>query len=43
LNLYYAVQNLVAIPQQWMLTRERVKANDGAKAMKSATPLKPPR
>jgi YidC/Oxa1 family membrane protein insertase len=26
LNLYYAVQNLVAIPQQWVLTRERVKA-----------------
>jgi YidC/Oxa1 family membrane protein insertase len=26
LNLYYAVQNLVAIPQQWFLTRERAKA-----------------
>jgi YidC/Oxa1 family membrane protein insertase len=26
LNLYYAVQNLVAIPQQWLLTRERTKA-----------------
>ena len=26
LNLYYAVQNLVAIPQQWLLTRERAKA-----------------
>ena len=26
LNLYYAVQNLVAIPQQWFLTRERSKA-----------------
>jgi YidC/Oxa1 family membrane protein insertase len=43
LNLYYAVQNLVAIPQQWMLTRERAKANDGAKAMKVSSPLKPPR
>ena len=26
LNLYYAVQNLVGIPQQWLLTREREKA-----------------
>jgi len=43
LNLYYAVQNLVAIPQQWMLTRERAKANDSAKAMKVSSPLKPPR
>jgi YidC/Oxa1 family membrane protein insertase len=26
LNLYYGVQNLVALPQQWFLTRERMKA-----------------
>lgn len=26
LNLYYAVQNLASIPQQWLLARERVKA-----------------
>ena len=26
LNLYYAVQNIAAIPQQWLLARERVKA-----------------
>jgi YidC/Oxa1 family membrane protein insertase len=26
LNLYYAVQNLVGLPQQWLLTRERTKA-----------------
>jgi YidC/Oxa1 family membrane protein insertase len=26
LNLYYLVQNLVAIPQQWLLTRERSKS-----------------
>jgi YidC/Oxa1 family membrane protein insertase len=26
LNLYYLVQNLVAIPQQWLLARERSKA-----------------
>jgi YidC/Oxa1 family membrane protein insertase len=26
LNLYYAVQNIAALPQQWMITRERAKA-----------------
>lgn len=26
LNLYYAVQNVAAMPQQWLLTRERSKA-----------------
>ena len=26
LNLYYAVQNVAALPQQWLLTRERMKA-----------------
>jgi YidC/Oxa1 family membrane protein insertase len=26
LNLYYAVQNLAAIPQQWLLARERAKS-----------------
>jgi YidC/Oxa1 family membrane protein insertase len=30
LNLYYAVQNLVAIPQQWFLTRERTRAATAA-------------
>jgi YidC/Oxa1 family membrane protein insertase len=25
LNLYYAVQNIAAIPQQWLLSRERAK------------------
>jgi membrane protein insertase Oxa1/YidC/SpoIIIJ len=25
LNLYYAVQNLTSIPQQWMLAKERLK------------------
>jgi YidC/Oxa1 family membrane protein insertase len=42
LNLYYAVQNLVAIPQQWLLTRERAKANEGI-VVKNVTPLKAPR
>ncbi len=26
LNMYYAVQNIAAIPQQWLLSRERAKA-----------------
>ncbi len=26
LNVYYGVQNLVAIPQQWLLTRERARS-----------------
>src|SRR5215510_3362438 len=26
LNLYYAVQNIAALPQQWVLTKERAKA-----------------
>jgi len=29
LNLYYAVQNVAALPQQWILTRERAKAGVG--------------
>jgi YidC/Oxa1 family membrane protein insertase len=27
LNLYYAVQNLAALPQQWLLARERSKTS----------------
>jgi YidC/Oxa1 family membrane protein insertase len=27
LNLYYAVQNIAALPQQWLLARERAKTN----------------
>jgi YidC/Oxa1 family membrane protein insertase len=30
LNLYYAVQNIAALPQQWFLTRERMKASPPA-------------
>ncbi len=30
LNLYYFVQNVVSIPQQWMLAKERVKAKAAA-------------
>jgi len=29
LNLYYAVQNIAALPQQWVLTRERARAGVG--------------
>jgi YidC/Oxa1 family membrane protein insertase len=25
LNLYYFVQNVVSVPQQWMLAKERLK------------------
>jgi YidC/Oxa1 family membrane protein insertase len=30
LNLYYAVQNIAALPQQWFLTRERARAGVAA-------------
>lgn len=32
LNLYYAVQNLAALPQQWLIARERAKAAPAAAA-----------
>lgn len=38
LNLYYTVQNLVTLPQQWMLTRERTKA--GLTAVVSPAPTR---
>jgi len=42
LNFYYGVQNLVALPQQWLLTRERTKAGTGAtSAVTSSTPSSP--
>ena len=31
LNLYYAVQNLAALPQQWFISNERAKASAKAK------------
>ena len=31
LNLYYAVQNIAALPQQWIVSRERAKATANAK------------
>ena len=38
LNLYYAVQNVAALPQQWLLSRERMKAAPPAPA--PAPPLR---
>jgi YidC/Oxa1 family membrane protein insertase len=43
LNLYYGVQNLVALPQQWLLTRERAKAAGAQGAASSASPTGPPK
>jgi YidC/Oxa1 family membrane protein insertase len=37
LNLYYFVQNLVSVPQQWYLAKERVKAR-GAQTQPAAVP-----
>jgi YidC/Oxa1 family membrane protein insertase len=36
LNLYYAVQNIAALPQQWILSRERAKAGVPAVALSGA-------
>lgn len=30
LNLYYAVQNIASVPQQWLLAKERMKRNPAA-------------
>jgi YidC/Oxa1 family membrane protein insertase len=27
LNLYYAVQNVASLPQQWLIAKERMKLN----------------
>jgi YidC/Oxa1 family membrane protein insertase len=40
LNLYYLVQNLVSIPQQWLLSRERAKA--GVQPIIQGTPTPSP-
>jgi YidC/Oxa1 family membrane protein insertase len=41
LNLYYGVQNLIALPQQWLLTRERAKAVGAQGAASNASPTGP--
>jgi membrane protein insertase Oxa1/YidC/SpoIIIJ len=38
LNLYYAVQNIAAIPQQWLLANERGKEPVPATAVVRGTP-----
>jgi YidC/Oxa1 family membrane protein insertase len=43
LNLYYGVQNIVALPQQWLLTRERAKVAATQGAAPSATPASTPK
>jgi YidC/Oxa1 family membrane protein insertase len=40
LNLYYAVQNLASVPQQWLLAKERLKANPPKPAAVVRTPTK---
>jgi YidC/Oxa1 family membrane protein insertase len=40
LNLYYAVQNLASVPQQWLLAKERLKANPPKPALVAKTPPK---
>jgi membrane protein insertase Oxa1/YidC/SpoIIIJ len=35
LNLYYAVQNITAIPQQWLIANERAKAPAAQNSAKS--------
>jgi YidC/Oxa1 family membrane protein insertase len=37
LNLYYAVQNIAALPQQWIISRERAKAGVAAPVAKTAS------
>jgi YidC/Oxa1 family membrane protein insertase len=39
LNLYYAVQNVAAIPQQWLLARERAKEPPAAPAIVRGAPV----
>lgn len=37
LNLYYAVQNIAALPQQWFIARERAKTNAGKEATRTTS------
>ena len=36
LNLYYTIQNIAALPQQWLIARERVKVTAEAEAARAA-------
>jgi YidC/Oxa1 family membrane protein insertase len=41
LNLYYFVQNLAALPQQWLISNERLKAKDKPVVYAKGAPAKP--
>ncbi len=41
LNLYYMVQNLAALPQQWLISNERLKAKDKPVVYAKGAPAKP--
>jgi YidC/Oxa1 family membrane protein insertase len=43
LNLYYAVQNLASIPQQWLIAHERKKATPGPGPVVQGTPTPSPK
>jgi YidC/Oxa1 family membrane protein insertase len=43
LNLYYAVQNLAALPQQWLIANERAKAAPKAAPTAAGAVRKPPK
>jgi YidC/Oxa1 family membrane protein insertase len=43
LNLYYAVQNLAALPQQWLIANERAKAAPKATPAAAGAVRKPPK
>ena len=36
LNLYYTVQNIAALPQQWLIANERAKSKGAPKAVATA-------
>ena len=40
LNLYYTVQNLASVPQQWLLAKERLKRNPAAPPPAPPAPVK---
>ncbi len=41
LNLYYMVQNIAALPQQWLISNERLKAKDKPVVYSKGAPAKP--
>ena len=41
LNLYYMVQNIAALPQQWLISNERLKSKDKPVVYAKGAPAKP--